>query len=72
MNTANTYAQQLPIAQISSPPTPLAANLPGYRLPAADKLELSNHSEHASKADQVIDLIIAALKGDFEEEIPDY
>ncbi|KAG8982774.1 hypothetical protein FRB94_006380, partial [Tulasnella sp. JGI-2019a] len=72
---ANTNAQQLLLAQISSPttgPTPLVVNFPGHHLAAVDKLELSSPSEHASKANQVIDFVMAALEGDFEEEILDY
>ncbi|KAG8985081.1 hypothetical protein FRB95_002309, partial [Tulasnella sp. JGI-2019a] len=72
---ANACAQQLSLAQISSPttgPTPLIVNLLGHRLAALNKLKLSSPSEHASKANQVINIIMAVLEGDFEEEILDY
>ncbi|KAG9030263.1 hypothetical protein FRB95_004149, partial [Tulasnella sp. JGI-2019a] len=72
---ANTYAQQLSLSQISSPttgPTPLIVNLPGHHLATVNKLGLSSPSKHASKANQVIDIVMAALEGDFDEEILDY
>ncbi|KAG9028540.1 hypothetical protein FRB95_006359 [Tulasnella sp. JGI-2019a] len=71
----NRRTHTLSLAQISSPttdPTPLVDNLPGHRLAAANELELSSPSEHASKANQVIDIVMAALEGDFEEETLDY